>query len=167
MSAEAATNAVPMKSTGGMTRPATFAVVVGLCLATTGLWLGTRPREPDLRIVSLSVSSSGRWIAAGTHSGSITVLDRDHPESLRRIQAGSSELNDLQFSPDEQLLAIANRGLSVHSVEALSQSRTLRSDDRNYGTAHFSSDGRRLLTITGSATVEVLDTNSGELQFKI
>ena len=45
--------------------------------------------------------------------------------------------------------------MSVHSVETQSQSRILRSDDRDYGTARFSSDRRRLLTITGSAAVEV------------
>jgi WD40 repeat protein len=149
-------------------RPVIFAAVFGATLVSIGLWLGAEPnREPDRRIVSVAVSFSGRWIAAGTRAGSITVLDRERPGTLRRIQADSSEPNDLQFSPDERLLAIANRGLSVLSVEIQSQPRILRSDGRNYGTARFSTDGRRLLTITGSATVEVLDTNSGALQLKI
>jgi WD40 repeat protein len=149
-------------------RPVVFAAAFGITFVGIGLWFAAgRNPEPDRRIISIAVSSNGRWIAAGTRAGSITVFDRDFPGRSRRIQAGSSELNDLQFSPDERLLAIANRGLSVHSVETQSQARILRSDDRNYGTARFSSDGRRLLTITGAATVEVLDPNSGALQLTI
>ena len=150
-----------------MTRPAAFAVVVGLCVATTGLWLGTRRREPDRRIVSLSVSASGRWIAGGTHIGSITVLDRDNPGTPQRIRDDVGVLNDLQFSPDEQLLAVANRGLNAYPVGGLNRPHSLRSDHRNYGTVRFSSDGRRLLTTTGAATIEVLDTDFGDLKVKV
>jgi WD40 repeat protein len=150
-----------------MTRPAVFTVVIGLCVATTGLWLGSKQPEPDHRVVSIAVSSSGQWIAAGTRTGSITVLDRDNPGTLRRMHDDAGVLNDLQFNPDERRLTIANRGLAVASVASLSPLRSLRSDDRNYGTIRFSSDGRRLLTTTGAATIEVFDADSGELQLKI
>jgi WD40 repeat protein len=149
-------------------RPAVFAAVIAMGLAGIGLWLGAgRDREPDRRIVSIAVSSSGRWIAAGTRTGSVTILDQNNTGSLQRIRAGSGELNDLQFSPDERSLATANGSLTMYSVEGGSLLRTLRSDDRNYGTVRFSSDGKRLLTITGSATIEVLDVDSGVIQLTI
>jgi WD40 repeat protein len=164
MSAWDATNTTPVESTGDVTRPAGIAVVVALSSVGIGLWFGAgRHSEPDRRIVSIAVSSSGRWIAAGTHTGSIALLDLGNG-SLQRISAGSGDLNDLQFSPDERFLAIANRNLSVASLGSLQR---LRSDDRNYGTIRFSSDGGRLLTITGSGTIEVLDAKSGELQLQI
>lgn len=150
------------------TRPVVFAAVFGMGLAGIALWLdASRRPDADHRIVCIAVSSSGRWIAAGTHTGAIAILDRDNPGSLQRIRADSGELNDLQFSPDERLLAVATRELTTYSVGDLSRPRFLRSDDRNYGTARFSSDGRRLLTITGAATIEVLDADSGELQLRI
>jgi WD40 repeat protein len=167
MSAEAATNTVQAGSTEDVTRPAAFAVVVGLFIATTGLWLGTKPRATDHRVVFIAVSSSGRWIAAGIRTGSIAVLDRDNPGTLQRIRDGAGLLNDLQFSPDQRLLAVANRGLTAYSVGGLNRLRSLRSDDRNYGTIRFSTDGRSLLTTTGVATIEVFDADSGELQLKI
>jgi WD40 repeat protein len=64
-------------------------------------------------------------------------------------------------------LAVANRGLTAYSVGGLNRLRSLRSDDRNYGTIRFSTDGRSLLTTTGVATIEVFDADSGELQLKI
>ena len=143
-----------------------FAAVFALSAAGVGLWVGSGPREPDHRIVSVAVSSSSRWIAAGTHTGSIAVLDQDRPSSLRRVSAGTGELNDLQFNPDDGSLAIANRDLAVLSVPGLNL-RSVRSDDRNYGTVRFSSDGKFLLTITGQATIETLDAESGELQLKV
>jgi WD40 repeat protein len=113
------------------------------------------------------VSASGRWIAGGTRTGSIAVLDRDNPGILQRISDDAGVLNDLQFSPDERWLAVANRGLTAYSVADLSRPRSVRSDDRNYGTVRFSSDGRRLLTITGSATIELLNADSGKLELTV
>ena len=166
------TNITPVESvedvTFQTTRPAVFAVAFGLSVAGFVLWRAAGQHgEADHRIVSIAMSFSGRWIAAGMRTGSITGLNRDHPGLLRRIHADSGELNDLQFSPDERFLAIANRKLTVHSLQDLRQSHSLRSDDHNYGTVRFSSDGSRLLTITGLATIEVLDSGSGELQLKI
>jgi WD40 repeat protein len=145
-----------------------FAVVFAVGAGGLGLWLGNGRRpKADYRIVSIAVSSSGRWIAAGTRTGAVTILDRDNPGSVRRIGAHSGELNDLRFSPDERLLAVANRNLSVYSVEGSLVQRALRSDGRNYGSVRFSPDARRLLTITGSATIELLNAESGKLQLKI
>jgi WD40 repeat protein len=86
---------------------------------------------------------------------------------LPRLHASTGELNDLQFSPDERSLAIANLNLTVYTVKDLTLLGTLRGDGRNYGTARFSADGRRLLTTTGAATIEVMDANSGETQTNI
>jgi len=75
-------------------------------------------------------------------------------------------LNDLQFSPDERLLDVANRSLTAYFVGG-NRPRSVRSDDLNYGTIRFSADGRRLLTTTGAATIEAFDVDSGELQLEI
>ena len=144
-----------------------FAAVFSVGLGGVALWLGRGRLEPDRRVVSIAVSTSGRWIAAGTRIGSITILDQEHPGHLQQFQAGAGKLNDLQFSPDERMLAVANRSLNVYSVGSADSPRSLRSDDRNYGTVRFSADGKRLLTTTGAATIEVLDANSGELQLSI
>jgi WD40 repeat protein len=76
-------------------------------------------------------------------------------------------LNDLQFSPDERLLAMAGKDLGLYSLEESAAPRLLRSDDRNYGTVRFSQDGQTVLVVTGKGTIEVLDTNSGATQLDI
>jgi WD40 repeat protein len=166
MSHKVGTNITPVESvedvTFQATRPAAFAVAFGLTVASLVVWHESRQtRAADHRIVSIALSSSGRWIATGTRTGSITLLDLELPWHRQRINASSGQLNDLQFSPDQRLLAVANRRLTVYSVEDLSLSHSLRSDDRNYGTARFSSDGRHLLTIS-SLAIEVLDVDSGQ-----
>jgi WD40 repeat protein len=70
-------------------------------------------------------------------------------------------LNDLQFSPDERWLAIANRGLTLLPLDNLDAPLVLRNDDKNYGTVSFSPAGETILTITGSGNIEVLNANTG------
>jgi WD40 repeat protein len=76
-------------------------------------------------------------------------------------------LNDLQFSPDERLLAIAGTDLGLYSLEPSAAPRFLRSDGRNYGTVRFSHDGQSVLVVTGAGTIELLDVRSGATRLNI
>jgi WD40 repeat protein len=76
-------------------------------------------------------------------------------------------LNDLQFSPDERLLAIAGKDLGLYSLEPSAKPRFLRSDGRNYGTVRFSRDGQTVLVVTGTGMIELLDARSGATRLNI
>ncbi len=77
----------------------------------------TRAPKPDRTIACVAVSRTGRWIAAGTHAGAITICDQSRLDSCRTVRAGDGVLNDLQFSPDERLLAIADENLRLLAVD--------------------------------------------------
>jgi WD40 repeat protein len=69
-------------------------------------------------------------------------------------------LNDLQFSPDERLLAVADENLHLLAMDPAKASVVLRRDRQNYGTVRFNKAGTELLTITGRAEIRVIDLRS-------
>ena len=119
------------------------------------------PGAADSRIVSVAVSRSGSWLAAGTAAGRIAIRRLGGVPRPIQIRSGNGALNDLRFSPDERWLAIANRGLTLLRMDNPNAPLVLRDDGRNYGTVSFSPDGKTILTITGSGTIEALDASTG------
>lgn len=120
------------------------------------------PGAEDFKIVSVAVSRSGSWLAAGTAAGRVAVWKPGGVPRPVRIRNGNGALNDLQFSPDERWLAVASRGLTLLRVDNLKAQSLLRDDGRNYGAVSFSPDGKTILTITGGGTIEVLDASTGK-----
>ena len=81
------------------------AVSVLLCavlLCSWAVFSGTRHPAADRRVTNLAVSASGRWMAAGTARGKITVWDETQPDTPWQIAFPHGSLNDLSFSPDGQ-----------------------------------------------------------------
>jgi WD40 repeat protein len=130
-------------------------------------FLARKTRPVERRVSNVALSRSGRWIAAGTSQGRISVWDGWADASPRRVEFSHGPLNDLQFSPDEQTLAAAGMDLGLYSREHPAATRWLRSDHRNYGTVRFSRDGQAVLVITGLGTIEVLDAASGAVRLSI
>jgi WD40 repeat protein len=113
------------------------------------------------------LSRTGKWLAAATSQGKITVWDQGRGAAPRQIDFPQGSLNDLQFSPDEHLLAIAGRDLGIYAFEQSAGPRFLRSDERNYGTVRFSREGQTVLVITGTGAIETIDTHSGLARLEI
>jgi WD40 repeat protein len=114
-----------------------------------------------LEIVSVAVGRSGKWLAAGTAAGRVAIWKLGGVPKLVQTRNGDGPLNDLQFSPDERWLAVADRGLTLLRVDNSNPPSVLRNDDKNYGAVSFSPTGETILTITGGGTIEVLKTNTG------
>jgi WD40 repeat protein len=88
----------------------------------------THAPKPDRAIAYVAVSRSGRWVAAGTHVGAITICDRSRSGSCRTVPASDGVLNDLQFSPDERLLAVADENLRLLPMDPSEVSVVIRPD---------------------------------------
>ena len=146
-------------------------VVVAISLSAIFLCLSIvliHSRNPiDRRVSNVALSSSGRWLAAGTAEGNITVWDQMRLDDPRDFAFPHGHLNDLQFSPDEHTLAIASRDLGAYDLTQSSPPRLLRSDHENYGTVRFTRNGETLLVITAAEFIEILDARSGAKRLKI
>lgn len=117
-------------------------------------------RATSIAITNVAVSSTGRWIAVGTHNGRTVICDLTIQDSCRAVGNGSGEVNDLQFSPDDRFLAIANRNLQLLAVDDAHKPILLRTDEMNYGMVRFTKDGSRLLTINAQSQIELIDVQS-------
>ena len=115
----------------------------------------------------MALSRSGTWLAAGTAQGNIAVWDLRRPDVPLRIAFRHDRLNDLQFSPDEQMLAIAAQDLGTYKPAQPGLPRTLCADQANYGSARFRLGGQNLLAVTGASIIELLDAHTGVVRFKL
>ena len=136
---------------------------LAVCAALFGWSLrsGRKPGTEDFKIVSVAIGRSGSWLAAGTAAGRVAVWKLGGAPRPIQVRNDNGALNDLQFSPDERWLAIANRGLTLLPLDNLNAPLVLRNDGRNYGSVSFSPAGETILTITGSGLMEVLSANTG------
>jgi len=149
-----------------ITRKAPF-VAVSLCVLFLCAWIifiGLSNPATDRRIANVALSSSDRWLAGGTVPGRITLLDQTLRDAPKQIAFPHGVLNDLQFSPDEHVLAIASEDLGMSTPTESAAPRLLRSDHENYGSARFRRDGESLLVITGASRIETTDVNTEGLR---
>ncbi len=147
-------------------------VLIALSLSAISLcvwivFIGSRSRPIERRVSNIALSTTGKWLAAGTSQGKITVWDQGSGTAPRQIDFPRGSLNDLQFDPDERLLAIAAGDLGLYAPEQPAGPRFLRSDGRNYGTVLFSRDGQTVLVITGTGLIETIGIHSGATQLKV
>jgi WD40 repeat protein len=69
-------------------------------------------------------------------------------------------LNNLQFSPDERLLAIADDNIRLIGLNTEKESSSLRDDKLAYRTVRFDSSGSELLTINSQSRIEIINLRS-------
>ncbi len=149
-------------------KPAVWAV--SLCAVFLFAWIvfiGSKNPPADQRVSNLARSASGKLLAAGTAQGKIAVWDQTRPDTSQQIVFSHGSLNDLRFSPDEHVLAIASDDLGTYDLTKSTDPRLLRSDHEHYGSVRFSQDGQTLLVITAASLMETIDTQSGALRLKI
>lgn len=117
------------------------------------------PHTKDITITNVAISSTGHWVAAGTLSGPVVVCASGRG-TCKTFNTKTGELNDLQFSPDERVLAIANDNIQFVPLDRSNGSFLLRNDKRRYGTVRFERSGTGLLTINSQSEIELIDVRS-------
>jgi WD40 repeat protein len=145
-------------------------VAVSLCAVLLCFWIvfvGSKNPPVDRRVSNLALSASGRWLAAGTAQGKITVWDQGRPDVTKQIEFPHGSLNDVDFSLDEHLLAVASEDLGIYAPAESATPRLLRSDHVNYGSVRFSLDSQNLLVTTGTGVIEAIDAHSGAVRLKV
>lgn len=148
--------------------PVVVAVALGVVfLCAWIVFIGSKNPPVDRRVSNVALSASGRWLAAGNAQGKITVWDESHLDVPQQVVFPHGSLNDLHFSPDEHVLAIASKDLGIYTPAKFDAPQLLRADHANYGSARFSLDSQELLVITGNAIIETIDAHSGVVRLKM
>lgn len=148
--------------------PVLVAVSLGaMFLCTWIVLIGAKDPPVDRRVSNVALSASGRWLAAGTPQGKITVWDQTRPDAPQQVASPHGSLNGLHFSPDEHELAIASKDLGIYTPATSAAPRLLRADHANYGSARYSQNGQDLLVIAGNAGIETIDAQSGVVRLKM
>jgi WD40 repeat protein len=145
-------------------------LTLSLAVISACVWMfcpAPRNRPIDRKISNLAVSGTGEWIAAGTVQGPITISHGRPGTAPWLVPLRRGPLNDLQFSSDERVLAVAGKDLVLYALKQPAAPRRLRSDGRNYGTVRFSHDGETVLVVTRAGTIELLDACSGATRLTI
>jgi len=110
-----------------------LAVFFTAAFSGVAAWIASEPVDETAgwRINRVAMSESGRWVAAGSASGWIGIIDQTAPEAPQRFRAGAGELRDLRFSADEKWLIVENDALARHAVQSLGSLEPLGpGDDR-------------------------------------
>lgn len=148
----------------------TVVIALSLSAIVSCVWIvllnSIKPRV-ERRISCVAVSRTGNWLAAGTPQGKITVWNERSDGAPQKVTFPYGSLNDLRFSTDGRVLAIAAGNLGIYTPAEPTAPRLLRSDNKNYGSVRFSQDGRQLLVVNGRSVMETIDARSGLLLFKV
>lgn len=98
-----------------------IAVVFSALISGVASWAVSKPIDEKTawRILRVAVSKSGRWIAVGSASGWIGIIDQNQPDTPQRFRGGEGELRDLRFTRDERWLIVTNAVSAKLPVETL------------------------------------------------
>lgn len=129
------------------------------------IWIFSPRKPPPKELRVLALSSSGRYLAAGTSAGAIQLWNLRTRTLIRTFESPFGTLNDLQFSPEESYLAVANRNLTMFSTANPGERLALRDDEANYGSIRFHPTTPTVLTINGKGEVMTLNLPSKQRNF--
>ncbi len=127
--------------------------------------MGSRERKR----VSHFFSPGGRWLAAGSDPGVVTLSEVATPIYSRDLQmqgsSGYRNVFSVAFSPDGRRLAAANQSgnVTLWNLDNTDQFRTFTEPESEYSVA-FSTDGALLAVGGASGKTSVWDIATGEFR---
>jgi WD40 repeat protein len=132
------------------------------------IWDLTRDAPPQIigghadLVTSLVFSRDGRMLASSDLHGTVLIWNEQFAE-IKRWQIGSA-LQDMAFSPNSQLLAIAGESpaISVWDVAKGEEVHKFHAHKGGVTTLAFTPDGTRLVSGSVDETVRLWDVASGE-----
>lgn len=83
-------------------------ITVSFCailLFASALFISSGKPPVDRKVSNVALSSSGRWLAAGSAQGNITIWDQVRPAVPKQFAFPHGSLNDLGFSPMKMCLS--------------------------------------------------------------
>ena len=117
----------------------------------TGEHLRTLPASSPVN--RLAFSPDGETLASGNWDKTVRLWNPHTGKLKRTLPNQGGWVNPVAFSPDEKILAIGNRGISLYDIETSQYKKPLAEDIGDVVSLVFSSDGTMLAS--GSADKKV------------
>lgn len=118
-----------------------------------GKALGELPLPKESLLLGLAMTSDGKYVAAGTEGRIILVWDMAQKRGLTQFLLGPGEIfQTLEFSPDNQTLAVGNDVADVYLFRLGAPNQTKKWKTAACDVLKYSADGS--LLATGGMTVE-------------
>ncbi|MCI0709489.1 MAG: hypothetical protein L0154_04930 [Chloroflexi bacterium] len=136
----------------------------------------SRPIELARQLTSMAYSPDGSLLAVGGSDNYLAMLDGETLEVLSTwdgVYAGQPSERDvmsLAFSPDGSTLAVGGWGGALELWNVESQQRLMILDHASGGSINdviFTSDGTRLVLVTSSRNILVINVPGGDLALEI
>jgi WD40 repeat protein len=149
------TNAIPPKGLLGAANPAKLELV-----------LRAGPLPP---VTAVAFSPDTKWLAAGSY-GEVVIWDLAAPRPARVLTNVLGAVNDVRFSPDGKLLAVAGgqpsaKGdLRIYQVSDWKLKANLGGHQDTVFSVAFSPDGKILASASFDKTVKLWNLPSGKLE---
>jgi WD40 repeat protein len=131
-------------------------VVVGLADGTGIIWdLNSNEQQPlpfrmdENGLTALQFSKDGRFLGAGDYSGAIKLYQFDEGVTFADLKGDKSQVTDIEFSKDNELLAVSTRGRlsNIYVMDNINELPISLSYFEDWAsTVAFSPDGRTLIT---------------------
>lgn len=129
------------------------------------LSLNVGPLSP---VTALAFHPDGKWLAEGAY-GRVTIWDVTEAKPVRVLSNVLAAVNDLRFSPDGKLLAVAGgqpsaKGdLRLFTTGDWKLKAVLGGHEDVVNSIAFDRDGKRLLSASYDRTARVWDVTSGKV----
>lgn len=113
------------------------------------------------RVTSVSISSSGQWIASGSDDRTVRIWQANG-KHLHTLEIGE-QVNDVAFSPDDQSIAVITTQGTVQrwSPQTGKQLSSFTASPQGTGLA-FHPQGHQLATAGRESVIKLWDANTGQ-----
>jgi WD40 repeat protein len=118
----------------------------------------TTPGKLKKSINCVAVHPKQNFVAVGTLAGWIEFYDLEREEKFKEMKVGGHLIEQLEFSPDGQTLAIAqsNRGVILLDVRTISVLDRFEKQRSRILSISFSPPGDKIMSISEDKTVVIV-----------
>lgn len=129
-----------------------------------GTWESTVQLQNPAIINAVAFRHDGTAIATALSDSTVRVWDLKSDDTLSVLRGHTSEISDVAFSPDGQLIVTAGSRDQTARIWDVATEQTLlvlNGHTSTVFTAVFSPDGKQILTASADRTAQLWDANTG------
>jgi eukaryotic-like serine/threonine-protein kinase len=138
--------------------------------AVTGYFFQTMEKGKTIhrhkeRALSVAISNNGRWIASGGRGRTIKIWDQYSEEPLEEISVSAGAVEDIGFSPDDRILAIAGDkiGIELYRLSDMRNISNFARESFSGKSIDFAPDKSRIASAHSDGFIRIWSVPDGKM----